>query len=245
LATRPSVARATRFQIHKAQEAQYCKALFFAPHGHGKTYLLATADDDERSAPSLFLDFEGGTQTIVGRDIDVGTIRDWNDYSEAYALLSAKGCKYRSVGIDSISETQVAGILEILDKDAKRTDPDLMAQQDWGVILVQMRRFIRHFRDLPMHVFMSALAGETVEPRVGTIRAPLLQGAFQKELPGIMDVVGYLANEDMEEGIKRYLLLHSYPKYQVKARTPYGMTIPSEIEDPTVGRLLDVLGYTA
>jgi len=230
-------------KIHKAQEAQFCKALFFAPHGHGKTYLLGTADDDGRASPTLFLDFEGGTQTLVGRDTDVGTIRDWDDYNEAYELLSDPKTKYKSTGVDSISETQIFGMLSILDKDAKRVDPDLMAQQDWGVILVQMRRFVRHFRDLPMHVFFTALAGEIVEPRVGTVKAPLLQGAFQKELPGIVDIVGYLANEDTEDGINRLLLLHSYPKFQVKARTPMGVVVPKEIEDPTVTKLLDVLGY--
>lgn len=236
-------------KIHKAGAAKTLNALIFAPHGHGKTHFLATANDDERSGPILILNFEGGEQTLVGSDVDIFDVLSWDDYDEAYEILTDPDCKYKSVGLDSISETQIFGQLAILDKDAKRVDPDLMAQQDWGIILVQMRRLVRHFRDLPMHVFFTALAGEIMLPRVGTVRAPLLQGAFQKELPGIVDVVAYLANEDKddpdedEDPINRLLLLHSYPKFQVKARTPWGIRVPSEIEDPSVSDLLDVLGY--
>ena len=30
------------------------------------------------------------------------------------------------------------------------------------------------------------------------------------------------------------MLLHSYPKFMVKCRTPWGMTVPSVVEDPDV-----------
>lgn len=231
-------------RVHTAEEAAFLKALVFSPPGHGKTRFLGTADDDERTAPLLFLDFEGGTQTLVGRDTDVVTVRSWQDYNEAYAELADPGTKYRSVAIDSVTETQVGGLLAILDKDGKRADPDQLAQADWGLILMQMRRFARRFRDLPMHVFMSALAKDDVAPRIGTVKTPLLQGAFASEVSGIMDVVAYLALDEGEDGeAVRLMLLHSYPKFQVKARTPWGVTVPSEIEDPTAGKLLDALGY--
>lgn len=235
-------------KIHKAGESTFCNALIFSPHGHGKTHMLGTANEDERTSPILVLNFEGGTHTLAGSDVDVFDVHTWDDYNEAYEILSDPDCKYKSAGLDSMSETQIFGMLSILEKDTKRVDPDLMAQQDWGVILIQMRRLVRHFRDLPMHVFFTALAGDTVVPRLGTIRAPLLQGAFQKELPGIVDVVGYLAveeSDDADEDGTRFLLLSSvaYPKFQVKARTPWGVRIPSEIEDPSIGDLLDTLGY--
>lgn len=235
-------------RVHKAEESTFCNALIFAPHGHGKTHLLGTADEDERTSPILVLNFEAGQHTLAGSGVDVFDVRDWNDYNEAYEMLTHPDAPWKSVGLDSISETQVFGMLQILDKDAKRTDPDLMAQQDWGVILVQMRRLVRHFRDLPMHTFFTALAGDIVVPRLGTVKAPLLQGAFQKELPGIVDVVGYLAVEeadDPDEEGTRFLLLSStaYPKFQVKARTPWGKRIATEIEDPSVTTLLDTLGF--
>jgi hypothetical protein len=238
--------------IHRADEVQFCKALIFGPHNAGKTRWLGTADDDERTAPMLFLDLEGGTQTLVGRDTDIVTVRDWQDYDDAYELLSDPETPYRSVGVDSISETQVQGMLTILDQPAiskgGRPGPDTFEQSDWGTILIQMRRFTRRFKALPMHVFMSALAGDAMQARVGMVKRPLLQGAFASELPGIMDVIGYMAQEDDEETgeVNRILLLRNYPKFSVKVRLPWNTEdVPDEIEDPTVTKLLDALGFGA
>jgi hypothetical protein len=233
-----------RPNIVRPADAQFLKALVFGPHGNGKTRFLGTADDDERTKPMLFLDMEGGTQTLVGRDTDMVQVRDWADFNEAYAFLASGTSGYKSVAIDSISEVQIEGMLAILEKDTKRPDEDAMGQSEWGIILVQMRRFVRSFKDLPMHVFMTALAKDSVTPRVGAVKIPLLQGSFSNELPGIMDVIGYLALEDLENGgTQRTLLLHSFPKFSVKCRTPWGANVPAEIPDPTVGKLLDALGY--
>lgn len=232
-------------KIAQPGEASKLKALIFGPYGHGKTRLLATLDDDERTAPCLFLDFEGGVQSLFGRDIDVATIRDWTDYNEAYAVLSDPGTKYRSVAVDSISETQVGGLLAILEKDARRPDPDQLGQADYGIILVQMRRFVRSFRNLPMHVAMSALAGDDLDPKEGKVKAPLLVGSFANEAPGIFDLVAYLALATDEEGAtERVLLMNSQPKFRVKSRSPMDLEVPAEIVDPTMGKVLDAMGYT-
>jgi hypothetical protein len=226
-------------------EAQFVKALIHSPAGHGKTHFLGTAQEDERTYPMALLNFEGGDQSLVGLDIDIYDIRDWKDYDDVYAMLrNPKAHQYRSVGVDSITETQITGLLNILEFDKKRADPDQLAQQDWGVILVRMRRVIRHYvKMLPMHVFMTALSKDDVVSRVGQVKTPAVQGAFANELPGILDVVGYLALEETDGMVKRILLLHDYPKFSVKVRTPWNVEVPAEIEDPTVTRLLDALGY--
>lgn len=232
----------------KPEDANYAKVLVHSPPGHGKTYLLGTAQEDPRTFPMAFLNFEGGEQTLAGLDIDVFDIRDSKDYDEVYKDLRAPGTPYRSVGVDSITETQISTLLEILGHDkVNRADPDQLAQQDWGIVLVRMRRIVRQYvKMLPMHVFMTALSKEDVVPRVGSVRAPSMQGQFANELPGILDVVAYLGLEEDEEGeTQRVLLLHSNPKFSVKARTPWGTQVPSEIVDPTIGRLMDALGYQA
>lgn len=237
-----------RLAVTSPAQVTKCKSLIFAPAGHGKTTFLGTAQEDERTAPMLFLDFEAGTQSLVGLDIDVVRIRAWDDFNEVYDYLTSDSVEkeYKSVGIDSISETNIFALLKVLDTDAKRPDPDMPGQPDYGKTGTQMRRFVRHFKDLPMHVFMSALAKDDVEARVGTIKKPALIGQMADEIPGIMDTVAYLAKvvagEDDDEE-ERILLLHGYPKYRIKVRTPWKQTVPTEIEDPTVGRLLDVLGF--
>ena len=231
----------------KPEDARYVKALVHSPAGHGKTRLLGTAQEDPRTFPMAFLNFEGGEQTLSGLDIDVFDIRDSADYEDVYKQLRRSDTPYKSVGVDSITETQVSMLLEILGHDkVNRADPDQLAQQDWGIILVRMRRIVRQYvKMLPMHVFMTALTGETVVPRVGSVKIPQVQGAFKDELPGVLDVVAYLGLEENEDGeTERVLLLHSNPRFGVKARTPWtGVDVPAEIVDPTVTKLLDALGF--
>ncbi len=231
----------------KPEDARFAKVLIHSPAGHGKTRLLGTAQEDPRTFPMAFLNFEGGEQTLSGLDIDVFDIRDSKDYDDAYRDLKNPNTPYKSTGVDSITETQVSMLLEILEGDTiNRADPDQLAQQDWGIILIRMRRIIRHYvKLLPMHVFMTALSKDDTVARVGSVKAPQVQGAFATELPGILDVVAYLALDETDGKMERVLLLHSNPKFSVKARTPWDQSVivPAEIVDPTVTKLMDALGF--
>lgn len=233
-------------QPRKPADAAFLKALIHSPAGHGKTHLLGTAQEDERTFPMAFLNWESGEATLSGLDIDVFDIRSSADFDLVYKDLSRSDSPYKSVGVDSITEAQIGMLLEILELDGARTDPDLLAQQDWGIILTRMRRTLRRFvKMLPMHCFMTALSKDDVVARVGSVKAPAVQGSFAHELPGLLDVVGYLALETDKESeeTERILLLHDNPKFSVKARTPWNTTVPSEITDPSVSNLLDALGF--
>jgi len=236
-----------KIEPHRPDEMAFAKVLIHSPAGHGKTRLLATANDDPRTFPMAFLNFEGGTDSLIGLDIDVFDIKTKSDYDDVYRELKNPKSPYKSVGVDSITETQISFLLELLEKDTiNRADPDLLAQQDWGLVLVQMRRIIRQFvKTLPMHVFMTALSKDDVVARVGSVKSPSMQGQFAHELPGIPNVVAYLALEDNPDTgeVDRILLLHDYPKFSVKVRAPVGLVVPSEIYNPTVTSLLDALGY--
>jgi hypothetical protein len=232
-------------EIAPPDALRYLKSLVFAPPGQGKTYFLGTAQDDPRTSPMLLLDFEGGIGTLAGLDVDVATIRSWEDYDEAYELLSSGDHNYKSVGVDSATETHTFALLDILAKEGPtRKDPELLEQRDYGKASVQMRRFLRHFRDLPMHVFFTALAKEVEEPRVGRVKVPMMAGQMADEIAGLVDIVGYLAQTEDEEGeTMRLLLLQNYPKFRTKVRSRWGEICPDEIEEPSVTTLLDTLGY--
>ncbi len=232
-------------KIHKPSDSLYAKALVFAPAGHGKTHLLGTAQEDARTAPMLLLSFEGGEETLAGLDIDVASIRSWDDYNKAYELLSDPDTKYRSVGIDSASETHIWALLQrIAEKGPSRKEPDLIEQGDYGVASTQLRRLLREFRDLPMHVFYTAHSKEIDERGVGKVKIPSMAGQMAEEIVGIMSIVGYLAlqpsaNEDEET--ERILILQNYPGFRTKVRSPWKQEVPDEIENPTVTNLLDAL----
>src|SRR3990167_4195662 len=108
--------------------------LIHAPSGHGKTYFLGTAALDARTSPMLVMDFEGGTSTLAGLDIDIAQIRSWEDYEEVYTNLLEGNevdgidySQYRSIGVDSISETHIFALLALLRVNGpQRKDPDLI-----------------------------------------------------------------------------------------------------------------------
>lgn len=238
-------------QITKPSENRYVKGLFFAPAGNGKTVLIGTAELDERTSPMCLLDFEGGTESLAGLDVVVIPIRTWDDYNEAYEALANGSTidgidfsQFKSVGIDSISETHKFALLDILRRQGHtRKDPDLLEQRDYGTATVQMRRLLREFRDLPMHVFFTAHAKEVEIPREGRVRVPDLAGQLAEEVSGLVSVQGYLAQYEDDGELHRTLLLHSFPKFRIKIRTPWGVQVPEEIVDPTVTDLLDLLNY--
>lgn len=218
-----------------------CKALIFAPPGAGKTVFLGTANDDPRTYPMLLLDYEGGTSSLVGREIDTVKIRSWQDFNDVYDFLLRGTHNYQSVGIDSVSETHIFALLAQLSM-RERKIADLLEQGDYGVVLVQMRKLLRKYRDLPMHVFATALDKSELDPRDGTVKKPALSGSLADEAPGIFEVVSYMSTEILDDGyLHRILLLHNYPKMRTKIRMPIGYAAPSEIVDPTITALLDVL----
>lgn len=237
-------------EIVKPADRRFLKSLVFGPAGHGKTQFLGTAQDDERTSPMLLLDFEGGHETLAGLDIDVAEIREWDDYNEAYELLTSdsKDNVYRSLGIDSASETHIWALLTILDAQSARRegsdnrDPDLLEQKDYGIASTQMRRLLREFRDLPMHVFYTSGSKEVDERGVGKVKVPSLAGQMAEEIVHLMSVVGYLALTEDDEGDQiRTLLLQNYRGYRTKVRTAWNATAPDELDNPTVTTLLDAL----
>lgn len=234
--------------IIKPETAGYVKALIFGPGGYGKTTFLGTAQEDKRTYPMLLLDYEGNTESLMGLDIDIKRIRSWQDFNDTLAYLRKGEHGYKSLGIDSISEINFWALNNQMEEHAaNRDEPDQPQLQDFGRTLVQMRRVLRVFRDLPMHVFYTAIDDSESEPGEGTVKFPLMVGQMKKEVGALMAVVGCLAmQEDRTTKTKeRVLLLHDIPRYRVKARTKWQQhdSIPEILTNPTVGRLLDVIPH--
>lgn len=235
------------------------KALIYGPPKHGKTHFLSTAAEDERTAPILIIDFEGGVLDVLegfpgGPDGPLWyhhRVHTWDDFNEGYARLEENEEGFKSFAIDSISETLTFAHMNILaSKGSTRREPDLIQQDDYGVATVQLRRLVRQFRDLPLHGFYTSHHKEEVTPKEGSVTTVNLTAKLAVEIPGLMSVVGYLALEEFDNNgqadVQRVLLLKNYAKIRTGVRFPRGIEVPvpDEIEDPTVTKLLDALKYT-
>lgn len=231
------------------------KALVFGPPGHGKTHFLGTAVFDERTCPIAIFDFEGGVLDVLTGLPGEGTdwvripVNTWDEFNEGYERLRVNDEGFKSTAIDSLSETHIFALMNILDdnrtkREERGDNPDLIQQPDYGVGLIQIRRLVRYFRDLPLHTFYTALPKQEVDSREGMVTMVALAGKAAVEIPGLMTVVGYLALSENDEGeTQRVMLLQNYAKMRTKVRTPWGVTAPDELENPTVTSLLDALHY--
>lgn len=230
--------------------ARFVNNLIYGPSGHGKTHLLGTAALDERTAPLAILDFEGGVLDVLTGMPGEGTdwihipIADWSDFNEAYARLEENDEGFKCAGVDSISETHIFALLNLLEdgKPSREKEPDLIQEGDYGTALVQLRRLVRKFRDLQMHTVFTSHDREIRHPREGLVTVPSLAGKAATEIPGLMTLVGYYALSENEEGeSERVLLLQNYAKIRTKVRMPWGVEAPDELVNPTMTDVLNAL----
>jgi hypothetical protein len=248
--------------IEKLEERdQHAKVLVYGEPGVGKTVFASTAP-----RPILWLESEGGTVSIGEKaGIDIARVTGLDTYREALTYLQANPDTYKTVVLDSFTETQAAVLKEIM-KAVHASDPgrDEFSPQysEWGRLVGVMREIARGFRDLPMHVVITALVREDKDDMTGQLKVrPRLSPALADELPGFMDAVGYMYtatkkrgeidaegiaqstdDDDAEEDVVvRNMLLVPTGKYTAKVRAPKGTTPPQVLHYPEFADILDVL----
>src|SRR5690606_6666344 len=101
----------------------------------------------------------------------------------------------------------------------------------------------RYFRDLPMHVIITALAQEVRDERDGSVTVkPSLPGKLADEVAGFLDIVGYLGTSertiDGKRIIIRQMLAQPMGKYIAKDRSD---RLGQYIEEPTMTKILDAV----
>lgn len=234
-------------QIHSTANLtnQYLKILAYGAPGVGKTYFAGSMG---KRVKALGLSAEAGLLSLQNlRDekgelvpVDYITIDKFEDMEAAFAALhhgSLKG-KYGGVFIDSITEIQKACKDHIMEKNKK----DSMEQRDWGALAMKIERMVRAFRDLPMHVTVTALEEFDTDQTTGEVRVlPMLQGSVQKSLPAFFDEVFYVFSKEVGEGedrrIRHHLLTRNSGKYIGKDRSG---KLPQVIVDPEWGSVYDL-----
>jgi len=236
----------------------HMRLIVYSSPGHGKTTLIGSAIGDERFEPILLLDFDAGVSSILskcreieiselgspeGGKIDVIAMTAWSDYDEVYQYLQDHPDVYRTVAIDSLSETNYLCLQACLDEAVQRAratnrvrDTDIPEQQDYQRDAIRMRRLVRFFRDLGLHIIMTAHKAETEGGKL----LPLFIGRLREELPALVETVGYLAIEEVEGEIERVLITAPTLRFFAKDRSEGGK-LGSEISDPTLPKILTML----
>lgn len=245
-------------KVVPAEDTVHLNVLVYGVTGAGKTHLAGTAGDCAAASPALLLDFDAGTLTLRGRDIDIARPRSWAEVQEIYDALASGKSGYKCVILDTLTEMQRAlSLMHIVEGSDGAFDLEatpVPTRQDWLKTGDQMRKVIRAFRGLAylddpaerMHVLM--LAHERSDERLNLV-CPQLSGQLGVEAGAFVDVLGRLTTvweetEDGETRMRRHLLLSEHvsedtgTRFLAKARG-----IPTKgLFDPTLESLISLWG---
>lgn len=248
------------FLVERPEDTEFTSAIIYGETGSGKTKLIGTAVECEETNPCLLIDVEGGTKTLRGVEIDVVRPSSWKEIQEIYNFLRHDNTKYRSVGIDSLTELQKKYSLGTILGDLSEGESDytdlggtiVPTRQDWLKTGDQMRKFIRAFKELAylrdvkrrIHVLMTCL--ESYDEKKNLV-CPTFYGKLSGEAGAYIDVLARLSRITVEKEVegekilisRRHLLVDTYSdadgmRYLAKNR---GSSI-RQIWEPTVEKIV-------
>lgn len=145
-------------------------------------------------------------------------VRNYQDFERLRAMLQDPELPERVdwVVIDGITDLQTILRAHYTKKQGKRQD--ITDMDSWGLTIDMTAKIAREFRDLPVHVIVTALDQE-VEINGRIVHRPALNG---KRLPNQMaqyfNLVGYAYKNELESGEMRWqVMFNGNERYLTKA----------------------------
>lgn len=230
------------------ERSSFLNILIYGDSGTGKTTLAGSADQVPSMRPVLFIDIEGGTESLrhTYPDVETVRVRTWKEMQEVYNVLHEGSHEYRTIVLDSLTEIQKFNMYNIMTDLAQKRpdlDPDVPGMREWGKNLEQIRRMVRGFRDLEMNTIFTALVKEDKNQKTGIVtQKPSLSGKMADEVAAFLDVVVYYYVKQIGDGsdaeFKRLLLTQKTDSQVAKDRTG---KLPMVLEAPTMSAIHDLM----
>lgn len=236
------------------------KLLLYGRPGVGKTYLAAEANDHPALAPALFLNFEGGLMSVVGRgDIDAVDISSISDLEQVYLTIrdGKNGTdRYKTIVIDSASELYNKSLEEAIQGRTRNRSVDKIEIGDYGKASYQVHRLFRAFRDLDRNIIATSHAkftyGQNADARTDQPIdvAPSFPEKLSQQLMGIFDWAWYQytydqKNDDGVNEVRRAILTRDMGAYKAKTRgRAFPIALGPSVEAPHLPTIYDLYTRT-
>lgn len=227
---------------------KFLNLLIYGEPGVGKTLFASTAEDALDTSPSLLIDCEGGTTTLRGRNIDVVTIRSIKELEKLHKELRESinpetgDFYYKTVSLDTLSELQKLDMRTIMERvvnEHPERDIEVPAQREWGMASDHVRQIVRKFRDLPCNTIFTCHAAIDVDKNTNAKSyAPNLPGKLKQDIPGFIDIVGFMSTAMQGEELVRQIQFAKTPRVSAKDRTN---ALGALVLNPTIPLLWDMI----
>jgi hypothetical protein len=244
-------------KLHKPTvQGRFVRMTVYGPNRVGKSTFAGSAAE---VFSTLYLETnEGGSDSLVrfGYKPDVLRITDIKELNDVFwglysgELKSSEGNLFEAIVFDDVGELQkrtmdtlmgvspsAGGARQFIEtgKDAK-----FPQRREWGVTTELMRKVIRYFNDLPMHLIWTAQDRMFTDPKNGNVIriGPDLSPALSADLSNASKIIGYMmAKVDQEtEEVHRYLVVSTAELNGVPVVAGQRMGLREEIKmfvDPT------------
>lgn len=234
-----------------ADQVDLVRVMYYGDPGKGKTTAMAHA---AKLGTVIYIDSENRLKSgpLKALDVPVANIEPYTavDYDSLMELTFdiqqriEDGEKIAAIVWDSATETARCLLQKLVDdgvrqaaEAGKERDPWATQLADYGSMTEQMRRLIRRFRDLPVHLLISCLPNRDTDEEGAVRVVPALTPAVLRDFLGYMDVVLHMRLE-LIDGKEEYSAL-TKPYGRWEAKDSFGV-FPRILINPTFDR---VLGY--
>lgn len=250
--------RIAGLDIVKAEDAErWIKLLVYGDAGSGKSWLVASAEDVPEMKPVLFIDMEGGIDSISRKwpGINVVRLKDttdpqgrviktaWDQLAELYNYLSTREHPYKTVILDSVTEAYslcMRWVMKLLLEKKPDRDPDIADKREYAKARSRVHLMMRSFRDLECNVLMTALKDVKINNDTGAVinYIPGLPGKLAYEVGAFMSQLHYLYVEQEKGEVVRKMLTLPANKYLAKDRSDGLETV---VDNPSMMTLAKVI----
>lgn len=247
-----------------SEQKLYANVLLWGREGTGKTTDALRMTELHPTAHVVAINAEGGIKrdALVAMGVDASRVEIWPPenagpgyitYDRVFdevldpmaEALAEDPESYVGLLVDSFSELariMLGEAAEISKEKARRLGKDrdrfLVTLEDHGVASVMMRDMLRTMRDLPCHLFLTALERRDVDPNTSMVTyGPALPPAVGTDTLGLVDVVGFCQVETIgDEDFRTATFTTSVLR---RAKDRFGV-FPPKIGDPFADR---IIGY--